>query len=475
MNSFRDLLAVVILIVLTGNASALATIAAPNFVVVLTDDQSWVGSSVVMDPKHPDSVSDSYLTPNMKRMAAAGMQFTNAYAPAPYCCPTRRSLQVGQSPARHLYQQDREQWFKAYRQRLTIPRLLKQANPDYQTAHFGKWDFRFDLVPPQQLGYDVSDGPTSNREGGGRNSAKRRSPIAEDPKQVFGITQRACDFMRQACEAKQPFYVQLSHYAVHLDVYSTEDSLARVRQRGVGAKHNDAAFAAMTEDLDESLGQLLDEITKLGLQENTYIFFMSDNGGRGDLPGVEAGQNRNHPLRSGKGHMYEGGIRVPLFVSGPNIAPLSIRDTPVSGVDLLPTLAALAGYSDPLPADLDGGSLVPLLLGKDEVAVERPNPFLIFHHAYNRQSQTALRMEEWKLVRTKGELELFDLANDLGESSDLSQSMPEKTAELEKLMNEYLTAVNAEIRGGTKARPLGKKKPAVEREFDQLKSEASGR
>ncbi|MCP4509672.1 MAG: sulfatase-like hydrolase/transferase, partial [Fuerstiella sp.] len=130
----------------------------PNFVVILTDDQSWVGSSVLMNPDDDRTRSDYYRTPNIKRLADMGMRFTQGYSPAPYCCPTRRSLLIGQTPARHVYQKDQENWPAEYRRQLSLPRMLKAANPDYRTAHFGKWDMRTDDVTPEQMGYDVSDG-----------------------------------------------------------------------------------------------------------------------------------------------------------------------------------------------------------------------------------------------------------------------------------------------------------------------------
>lgn len=122
----------------------------PNFVVILTDDQSWVGSSVLMDPNDTRTRSDYYRTPNMERLAEMGMRFTQGYSPAPYCCPTRRSLLIGQTPARHIYQKDQENWPKEYRNQLSLPRMLKQANPAYRTAHLGKWDMRFDEVTPEK-------------------------------------------------------------------------------------------------------------------------------------------------------------------------------------------------------------------------------------------------------------------------------------------------------------------------------------
>ena len=139
----------------------------PNFIVILTDDQSWVGSSALIDPQNAQTKSDYFQTPNIERLMAMGMRFTQGYAPAPFCCPTRRSLQVGQTPARHLYQKDQDAWPSQYRKQLNIPRMLQAADPRYQTAHFGKWDHRFDEITPEDQGYDVSDGYTSNGTGGG--------------------------------------------------------------------------------------------------------------------------------------------------------------------------------------------------------------------------------------------------------------------------------------------------------------------
>ncbi|MFP6750339.1 MAG: sulfatase-like hydrolase/transferase, partial [Pirellulaceae bacterium] len=201
----------------------------PNFVVILTDDQSWVGSSVLMDPDDARTRSDYYQTPHIERLAKMGMQFTQGYSPAPYCCPTRRSLLIGQTPARHIYQQDQENWPRYYRQQLSLPRMLKQANPAYRTAHFGKWDMRTDEVTPEQMGYDVSDGYTSNGTGGSKGSG---GPAAkEDPKLIFGITDRACNFMEKQTKSGHPFFLQVSHYAVHLDIYYQEKTLARVQQQ----------------------------------------------------------------------------------------------------------------------------------------------------------------------------------------------------------------------------------------------------
>ena len=149
----------------------------PNFIVILTDDQSWVGTSFLADPKDSRSKSDYYQTPNMKRLAESGMRMTNGYAPAPFCSPTRKSILTGLTPAKHEYQKDRENWTKAFRKQLTIPKILKMADPSYVTAHFGKWDARYDNFTPEEMGYDYSDGLTSNNTGGGKKRSIRTAMI----------------------------------------------------------------------------------------------------------------------------------------------------------------------------------------------------------------------------------------------------------------------------------------------------------
>jgi len=422
----------------------------PNFVLILTDDQSWVGTSVLMDPKDTRSRSDYYQTPHIERLAKMGMRFVRGYSPAPYCCPTRRSLVIGQTPARHIYHKDQANWTRKYRQELSLPRMLKRANPAYRTAHFGKWDSRFDQVSPQDMGYDVSDGKTGNGTGGNKGSG---GPAAkDDPKLVFGITQRACAFVEEESAAGHPFFVQVSHYAVHLDIFYRERSLEAAREWEPGKKHTMPEFAAMTRDVDAGIGQLLDKIESLGLGDNTYVFFMSDNGGRPKIPGQpRARLGRNHPLRQGKGTMYEGGLRVPFVVVGPGVEAGGVSRVPVTGLDLFPTMAELAGYQAPLPESIDGGSMTSVLRNKGEGSVTRRHPFLLFHHAVARNPQTALIQGDHKIVKTwrRDRLELFDLGSDPGESEDLSQSQAGRARELHELMVAFLNAVGAETRKTT--------------------------
>ena len=417
----------------------------PNFVVILSDDQSWVGSSVAMDPDDSRSRSDYFQTPGLERLARRGMTFTDGYAPAPFCCPTRRSLQVGQTPARHLYQKDQGSWPSTYRQQLNIPRLLKAADPRYKLAHFGKWDHRFDRPLPAEMGYDASDGDTGNGTGGGKGSG---GPAASgDPKLIDHITGRACSFLEDQAATGSPFYLQISHYAVHLDIFYRRATFDLVQPWRAGKKHYFPPFAAMTVDMDASIGRVLDKIDELGLDRNTYIFFLSDNGGRATLPGVgDPPMPRNHPLRGAKGSMYEGGIRVPFFAAGPRIKPGSVNRTPVTGLDILPTLADLAGYLEDLPKTMDGGSLRGVLEGGNTVARQRD--FLVFHQAVSRRAQSAIRLGKWKLVKTwaQNEVQLFDLAADIGEANDLARDRPEKASELHQALAGFLAEVGAETR-----------------------------
>lgn len=204
----------------------------------------------------------------------------------------------------------------------------------------------------------------------------------------------------------------------------------------------------MTYDTDKTIGEILDAVRDLKLADNTYIFFLSDNGGRNDLPKTLRGTlPRNQPLRDGKGSMYEGGIRVPFAIVGPDIPKESLYRVPVTGLDIFPTMEQLANYSKPLPKNIDGGNLLPVLRN-GAGNVERENPFLIFHHAVDRKAQSAIRLGDFKLVKTwKGKkLELFDLSKDLSEKRNLSAANPDKTSKLHSLMTNFLSDVGAETR-----------------------------
>ena len=445
---FGSLLFLISLTASGCNKKAEADNRSPNFIVILSDDQSWVGTSYLTDPADPRTKSDYYETPNMEKLAEMGMRFTNGYSPAPFCCPTRKSITIGQTPAKHEYQRDRENWTKNFRLQLSIPQMLKKANPEYQTAHFGKWDARYDQVTPEEMGYDVSDGLTTNYTGGGKNGIEWPAAL-DDPKLIFSITERAGKFMEEQVSNKKPFYLQVSHYAVHLGITYTQESLDKYKELEPGEKHFIPEFAAMTEDLDAGIGILLDKVEELGLMDNTYIIFLSDNGGRASQPiGGEQKVARNFPLRNGKGTMYEGGIRVPFVVIGPNVEKNSFSNVPVTGLDILPTLADLAGYPETLPEVLDGGSLEEVIHNDGNGEVQRMRPYFIFHHAVARNPMSAIREGNFKLVKTwqQDKLELFDLSKDVSEENNLAEEMPELTKELENKLLTFLEEVDAETK-----------------------------
>ncbi|MGJ8639706.1 MAG: sulfatase [Opitutaceae bacterium] len=438
MKLLRPILAILAFTVSAIHAEE--TSRSPNFILILSDDQSWRGTSALMDPSVPESKSDYYQTPHLERLFDQGIRFTQGYAPGPICCPTRRSIQIGQSTARHMYQKDQPGWTEYYKQQPSIPQSLKAIDVNYRAAHFGKWDMRFDDISPKAMGYDESDGNTTNTEGGAKNS--KEPSASEDPKLIGQVTQRAEDFMRQCRDDGKPFYLQVSHYAVHWKVFYKQETLDEVSERRKGKVHRDPGFAAMTEDLDTGIGQLLRTVEELGLVENTYIIFMSDNGGRVSVSKVKA-PNQNAPLRDGKHSMYEGGIRVPFTISGPGIQAGAVSHVPVSGIDLLPTMTDLAGRKLE-HENLDGGSLKPLLMGNSR-EVKRSEDFLIFHKAVTREPHSAIRKGNYKLVKAwdENKVELFDLSKDLEESRDLSKKMPEKTDELHTQLVDYLDQVNA--------------------------------
>ena len=384
---------------------------APNFVFILSDDQGWPGTSASMDPGGA-AKSDYFRTPSLERLAGGGMRFSQGYAPAALCCPTRRSLQFGQTPARQG-----EVSFAARHpvdnNRLSIPRMLKSVNPRYAAAHFGKWDLRSDLVP-EHLGYDESDGNTGNKTGneGSLFDKKQKWELhkeLEDPKRIFSLTDRANDFMARQVGAERPFYLQISHYATHVDMQTRAETLRKWEERDKGKVHRIPAFAGMTEDLDTGIGKVLDKLEELGIADSTYVFYMADNGAVPWIPPDRVKHladpttledvSRNHPLRSGKWTLFEGGIRVPFMVRGPGIAPGSFCDVPVAGWDILPTVAQLAGYDSTLPEDLDGGSMAGLLQHVGSGTVKRPFEGFVFHRYTSGYPHSAIRLGDYKLVK----------------------------------------------------------------------------
>lgn len=429
----------------------------PNFIFILTDDQGWTSSSQLMDSNIPNSKSDYFETPSIERLAERGMRFTSGYAPSALCCPTRRSILFGQTPMR---QGDDERFMENYHPdnkiRLSIPLLLKSIDPAYKTAHYGKWDMRAGIFP-ENVGYDESDGDTGNKNGdvsSDKNNKFTALFLNNDPKRIETITARSLDFMRRNVKSGNPFYLQISHYATHVDMQTTSETFNKYLNKKKGEIHTNPAWAGMLENLDSGIGRILELMDQLGIAGNTYLLLMADNGGvefippvgnKFDHPSAFKTHPRNYPLRGGKWTLYEGGIRVPFIVAGPGINPGSQCDVPVTGWDILPTLADLSGNKTPLPKDLDGASFRPLLEKGNDGKMAREREELVFH--YYGKSHSAIRVGDYKLIKfwNLKKTELYNLKDDLGELNDLAPKQPQKVKELEKLLTSYMEEVHAEV------------------------------
>ena len=422
----------------------------PNFIFILVDDQGWNGTSVQMMNSEPLSKSDYHFTPNLEKLAQRGIRFSNAYASAPVCAPSRYSIQFGKTPARlSLIRVGMNSSHINHEELMSIPKALKKINNNYVAAHFGKWGIG---SIPEKLGYDNSDGPTKNKDGGFVNNGTQWNHASvKDPKNIFSLTQKSIDFMQKNTNENKPFYLQISHYAVHASIQSKEETFIKQEQKQLGAQHINPGFAAMTEDLDESLGLILDKIKQLGIQDNTYIIYMSDNGSVPNIPGARKyTKSYNYPLRRGKWDALEGGLRVPLIIAGPGIENGNESQVPVSGSDILPTIKDLAGKSNYKLNEIDGGSFKSILFDPSKVEVNREVDGLFFHVPYKngialKRPHSAVRKGDFKLVKFQdnGELFLYNIKIDKKESINLISENPKKTKELEKLLMNYLKQVHA--------------------------------
>ena len=318
----------------------------------------------------------------------------------------------------------------------TIGEYLKRLG--YATAHLGKWHVYGG--GPGRHGYDVHDGDTSNAEG--------NSDDPRDPKRIFSMTRKANAFMETQVKANKPFFVQVSHYAEHNAVQSLPETLEAclkdpmIKQIQPSALvKRVAARTAMVKDMDTSIGQLLEKIKELGIADNTYVVFTSDNGHHRD-----SGEPK--PLRGTKWWLWEGGIRVPMIVTGPGIESDSGCDVNVVLYDLLPTFFALAGGNASELRDIDGVSIAELLHGQAPGALaSRP---LYFHYPHHRNTamHSAIILGDDKLCRFYEQPDrnyLYDLKQDRGESRNVAADRPNITGRLDEQLDQYFGSVNAAL------------------------------
>jgi len=413
----------------------------PNIILMLSDDQGWSGLSVAMHPEIRGSRNSAHHTPSLEKLASQGMRFTMGYSPAPVCSPTRISIQTGKSPAQ-LH------WTKAAPpepgHKRTEPRLIKSLDASettvaellsaagYATAHYGKW--HLSGGGPGEHGYDEHDGDTGNEQ------AFRF--VDPNPVDIFGMAERAEAFMKRSRDAGKPFYIQLSWNALHASGNARKATLAKYQQSMQGSNEKAISVAAITEDLDEGVGRVMQSLDRLGLSTSTYLIYMGDNGASG---------NRGSALRGGKGGVWEGGIRVPIIVRGPGVEANSWCHTPVVGFDLLPTFCEWAGIpASQIPKNVEGGSFASLLTNSGRGEVKRARDFLVFHFPHYQGAdgpQSALLKGSTKLIRflEDDHVELYDLSKDVGESSNLADTQQAQAKLLNQELSAYLAAIDAQM------------------------------
>jgi arylsulfatase A-like enzyme len=425
-----------------------------NFVFILMDDLGWADLSCYG--------STYYETPNLDRLAAQGVRFEEAYAAAPVCSPTRASIMTGKYPARlgitnylpggHPLPNSRLISAETTQQlplsETTVAELLRDRG--YRTAHIGKWHLGPRGYWPEQQGFE--------RNIGGTDSGMPRSffypewgdnpPITAKPGEYLTdkLTDEAERFLRE--HRQQPFFLYLPHYAVHVPIEAKRELVEKYRRKQPKGPQNDPVYAAMIESMDQSVGRIVSVLRELKLLETTMIFFTSDNGGLSAPEWKLKPVTSNAPLREGKGHLYEGGIRVPLIVSGGGVAPGRIVRDPVCSVDFLPTMLSAADPSWKSPSDLDGVSLHGQLF--DEPRRPSPRTFCWHYPHYSNQQgrpSSAIRMENFKLIEfhEDGRAELYDIREDPGETKDLSAVLPERTDALRHELNKWRKSMHVRM------------------------------
>jgi arylsulfatase A-like enzyme len=467
--------------------------APPNIIVFLVDDMGWQDTSVPFwNQRTP--FNDLYQTPNMERLAREGMKFTQAYA-ASVCSPTRVSLMSGMNAARHRVtnwtlrrngSNDRPHEILAFPEwhvnglqpvdtigqstHITpLPQILKDNG--YVTIHCGKAHFGAIGTPgadPLNVGFDVNiaghaaGGPGSYL-GGNNFSADWRSGdrVWDVPglekyhgQDIFlteALTREAIDAVKTARKQELPFYLYMSHYAVHTPL--EVDSRFYSKYKQMGLEEPEARYAAMVEGMDKSLGDLMKFLDEEGLTDNTIILFMSDNGGLSAVARGGQAHTHNKPLSSGKGSAHEGGIREPMLVKWPGVVePGSVCNEYLIIEDFFPTILEMAEVADYQTVQpIDGLSFTPLLQGEAFSSRDRP----LFWHFPNNWgpvgpgigASSAIRLGDWKLIyyHERRNFELFNLKEDIGEQHNLADSRPDKVYELAQRLSEYLASVDAQM------------------------------
>ena len=432
---------------------------APNIVFILVDDLGWTDLGCFG--------SDFYQTPNIDRLAADGMKFTQNYSACNACSPTRGALMTGMYPARtHL-----TDWIpgqKRHNTRLLPPQWTQRLEHKYTTIaealhdggyatyHIGKWHLGSPGWYPEDNGFDV------NIAGAARGSPpsyyypykglanKWQSRLTRSKREGLYLTDRlaaeAVALIQQV--ADKPFFMYLSFHAVHTPIQGRGDLVDKYKKLPPGKRHRNPQYAAMVEAVDEAVGRVRAQIEKMGIAEHTLIVFNSDNGG------IDWGRRHvtdNAPLRGGKGQRWEGGIRVPAIVYWPGVTkPGSVCDEPIITMDFYPTILDVAGVPGNAEHNtrVDGLSLRRLLKDPD-ATLDRDALYWHYPH-YNvfvGVPHSIIRAGDYKLIKyyEDGHIELYNLADDLGEQNNLAKSHPAIAQRLYKKLCDHLEQVGAQM------------------------------
>jgi arylsulfatase A-like enzyme len=466
-----------------ANALPSAAAGRPNIVFFFIDDMGWQDAS---EPFHTEvtALNKRYRTPNMERLADDGMKFTQAYACA-LCSPSRVSLMTGLNAARHKVTNwtlrknkspdhkhkkiEPPDWnvnglcaesgVEATIQAITLPELLRKAG--YRTIHAGKAHWGAQGTPgenPLNLGFDVNiaghyaGGPgsyqgTNNFSAGWRNADRiwdvpgLEKYHGKDIHLTEALTIEANRAVDQAVADGKPFYLYMSHYAVHAPWEADARYLKRYTDAGL--KRLPAIFASMIEGMDRSLGDIMANLKRHNIEDNTIVVFMSDNGCPRNLP-------RNLPLRGHKITPYEGGVRVPLIVKWPGVVKSNsvCNKDYVIIEDIFPTFLEMAGVNSyqQLGGIVDGKSFVTLLKQEPGYPKDRPI-FWHFPHTYDQPPSSSMRQGDWKLIyqHVSRDLELYNLIDDIGEKNNLATTHPNRTQKMAKILSDHLRETGAQM------------------------------
>jgi len=441
-----------------------------NFVFFLVDDMGWMDAGCCG--------SRFYETPNIDKLAAGGMRFTDAYAACAVCSPTRAAVMTGRYPARigitdwirwldfkgnwtdpnekgpTEYVGNRKRkllcppnpyWMKL--EEVTIAEILKPAG--YTCCHIGKWHLGHDAWYPDRQGFDFNIGgchfgmPPSYFDPYKNKKIKQGIPTLKPRRKGEYLVDREADeavnFIRQ--HRDKPFFLYMADYAVHVPIQAKEEIASRYRGKPrYGQKSPE--YAAMIQSVDESVGRIVSVLEEADIADRTVIIFTSDNGGLSQF-------TNNAPLRAGKGYPYEGGIRVPLIIRWPGVVKAgTISHEPITSVDYLPTICEIAGVRLPAGRKIDGLSLVDHLKSGGTTKLGRDAIFWHFPHYRDEiVPYSIIRSGCWKLIkRYEGKrFELFNLRDDLSETNDLSGKMPEKVEQLNAKLTAWLKDTGAKL------------------------------